>query len=299
METGTAHILVVDDEINNREIICEILEDEGYEFSMAENGAVALEMLNADPEKFDVILLDRMMPVLGGMEVLAEVKSDPILRHCPVILQTARAAKDEILEGIKAGAYYYLAKPFEDEMLLSIVKSAVEERSKFVAVRDKLNNCTETMGCMDEAAFRFQGLEEIQHISFLLATACPEAEKVINGLTELMINAVEHGNLGIAYEEKSRLLEAGNWKDEVKRRMEQDENKSKYAQVKFQRKDNEIEIKITDQGKGFDWQKYMAFDPERATDNHGRGIAMANCLSFSRVEYEGAGNVVKAYITED
>ncbi|HLD95062.1 MAG TPA: response regulator, partial [Alphaproteobacteria bacterium] len=53
-------------------------------------------------------------------------------------------------------------------------------------------------------------------------------------------------------------------------------------------------IRIKDQGNGFDWKKYLELSPERATDPHGRGIAMAKTLSFSRLEYQGCGNEVVA-----
>jgi anti-sigma regulatory factor (Ser/Thr protein kinase) len=60
------------------------------------------------------------------------------------------------------------------------------------------------------------------------------------------------------------------------------------------RRGGEIEVTITDEGKGFDWNPFLDFDPDRAYDLNGRGIAMARMLGFESLEYQGAGNVVVA-----
>ena len=80
MSEYEAHILVVDDEPHNLEIICEYLDEFDYRLSTAENGTQAWEMLSADPGNYDVIILDRMMPEMGGMEVLQKIQDDAILK---------------------------------------------------------------------------------------------------------------------------------------------------------------------------------------------------------------------------
>jgi len=64
--------------------------------------------------------------------------------------------------------------------------------------------------------------------------------------------------------------------------------------VIFEKKKNTYYLQITDQGKGFNWKSFMEFDPSRASDNHGRGIAMANMIAFDRLVYNEAGNQVTA-----
>ena len=118
-------VLVVDDEIFNLEILSEYLSDEGYNVVSAEDGSKAWALLEGAPERFDVVLLDRMMPHMNGMEVLERIKGHPQLNMLPVVMQTAKAAPQDILEGLEAGAYYYLTKPFDKETMLAIVKTAV------------------------------------------------------------------------------------------------------------------------------------------------------------------------------
>lgn len=290
------HILIVDDEVHNLEIISEVLQDEDFTLTEANNGATAWKILEQAPELYDVILLDRMMPGIDGLEVLEKIKRHEILKYCPVILQTAKSDKTDIIEGIKAGAYYYLTKPFDDQMLLSIVRSAVEERSHYLSMMIMLDENNKSLGLMNVAQFRFRDIDEAQRLSSLLAKACPQPEQIINGLSELMINAIEHGNLGITYDEKSTLLEQDGLQTEIRQRLSDDKYKHKYANVDFQRSEEKLEIFITDQGEGFNWKKYISFDPERATHSHGRGIAMANYTTFAEVEYQGKGNIVKVTI---
>jgi anti-sigma regulatory factor (Ser/Thr protein kinase) len=120
---------------------------------------------------------------------------------------------------------------------------------------------------------------------------------VLPGLAELMINAVEHGNLEIGYERKSQLLESGTWKEEIARRLEDEKYWERSAEAVLSRKEDGIYFVVTDQGEGFNWQRYMMIDPSRAGDNHGRGIAQANAVSFDKLAYNAKGNQVVAFVS--
>ena len=291
------HILIVDDEPFNVEIVIELLEEEGvYRISSAEDGDVALAMMEAEPESFDVVLLDRMMPNMNGMDVLLKMKQHDVLRYCPVIFQTAKTSATDISEGLGAGAHYYLTKPFDEDVLLSVVKTAVRDRMQYKDMKASLDTNKVLMGLLKTASFEFRTIDEARSLAALLCNACPDPEKVIMGLTELMVNAIEHGNLGITYDEKSELNRQGIWNDEVEKRLTLSEYSQHQASIDFQLTDEMIKITIKDQGQGFDWQAYMDFDPNRVMDNHGRGIAIANKMSFSSVEYIGCGNEVCAQL---
>jgi len=144
--------------------------------------------------------------------------------------------------------------------------------------------------------FRFQTLDQARVLASTLAGGTPEPERVVTGLSELFVNAVEHGNLAIDYDTKSELQESGGWLDEINRRLELPEYSDRYATVEVEMRDESIGWKITDEGAGFDWQKYVELDPERAFDSHGRGIVMSKLMSFDRLHYEGPGNVAVAEI---
>ncbi len=112
------------------------------------------------------------------------------------------------------------------------------------------------------------------------------------GLNELLVNAVEHGNLGISYAEKTTLVLEGGLVDEIGRRLSLLENQEKWGYLSFETAEDELRVLIKDEGQGFDWRPYLELSPERTTHPHGRGIATSRLASFTAVEYAGCGNEV-------
>ena len=120
-----AKILVVDDEQNIREILVEILVDAGHEAIEAGNGGVALE--KASHEHPDIILLDLIMPVMDGLQVLARLKRDHATERIPVVLLTAVPADHAESEALKFGVTHYLTKPWKRSTLELAIKVALHE----------------------------------------------------------------------------------------------------------------------------------------------------------------------------
>ncbi len=296
MEKLPTTLLVVDDEDFNLEIIQEYLDDVDYALVTASNGKEAWSILEADPGRFSAVLLDRMMPEMNGMEVLSKIKGHGELQLLPVIIQSAAASKQDISEGLLGGAYYYLTKPFDRNVLKSIVSAAIDDFHHISSLREEVRSGASVVNLMKSGFFRFQNISDGKHLATFLANSCPDPKRVVTGLSELLLNSIEHGNLGITYDEKSELNIQGNWMNEVERRLELAENREKYAEIDFYADESVIRIKITDQGDGFDWREYMEFDPRRVYDNHGRGIAMANKLSFDNLEYLNKGNEVEVTV---
>lgn len=291
---SAACVLVVDDEPLNVEILTEVLGEAGYETVSANDGLQGWKALQAQPERFDGVLLDRMMPNMNGMELLARIKSSTAHSMLPVILQTARTAKEDIIDGLSAGAWYYLCKPFDDQTLLAVVKTATDDYQRYRKVMRQAATSARTLKLLSKGEFKFRTLEEARDLAGLLSNAVENGDRLAIGLIELFLNAVEHGNLAIGYKQKSVLNLNGTWDLEIERRMALSENASKFVQVLFERMKHEVHFRIRDQGQGFDWASYLQFSPERAFDSHGRGIALARNLSFSRLEYQGCGNEVLA-----
>ena len=290
--------LVVDDERMNREVVIANLRASGYETVAAEDGQQAWLTLNAAPDDFDVILLDRRMPRMDGMELLAKLKGDNRLKHIPVIMQTAQASSEDVVEGIKAGVYYYLAKPLDRQLLLSVTASAIEEHQRYLRLRDDVAKRTTAMILMDKGVFHFRTLEEANNLAVSLARACPRSAHLVVGLSEIFTNAIEHGNLGITFEEKARLLAEKRLRKQVDALLDAPQNRDKRVTVTFRRQPGEVRITVQDEGLGFDWRRYMELDPSRAFAAHGRGIAMARQLSFDTLEYRDPGNEVTCIIRE-
>ncbi|MDH5355676.1 MAG: response regulator, partial [Gammaproteobacteria bacterium] len=218
MKSKRPHILVVDDEEDNRNIITEYLQDDEFRFSMAEDGAIAWEILQQNPGEYDLILLDIMMPKLDGLELLARLKAHQALEQIPVILQTTRGEKYDIANGIEAGAFYYLTKPFHEEVLRSIVQTAISDHRKYLELKAEVDLGGGFSDMMRSGHFVFKTLESSRAIIHFLARACPQPSRVVNGLSELITNAIEHGNLQITYQQKTALIEHETWLQEIESR---------------------------------------------------------------------------------
>ena len=289
-------ILVVDDEPIGRETLAENLSEEGYAVVEAESGEAAWRLIDATPERFDAILLDRMMPDMDGIEILRRVKLRPDMTHVPVIMQTGMTADADVLEGLQAGAYYYLTKPFSADTLLAIVAAATRDYRGHKELAEAVQRQSSTLSCLVQARFVFNTPEEARNLAALAANAAPDPGRVALGLSELMLNAVEHGNLAIGYDQKSKLIEEGCLHEEIERLLALPAFSARHAEVEIERSDSELAFVIRDQGAGFDWQAYLEMSPERAFDTHGRGIAMSRLISFDNIEYRGRGNEVRAVI---
>ena len=290
-------ILVVDDEPVNLKIIHAILEGPEYRLDLAEDGGVGWARLQDETVVYDLVILDRMMPVMDGIALLKKLKALPRYRNVPVVMQTAAAAPEQVAEGLAAGAYYYLTKPYEPDALLAIVKAALEIRGLSKSHARGVRESRLVQPLLTSVAFRFRLIEEAEMLAALLAQYCPNPENAIIGLGELLVNAVEHGNLEVSYAQKARLKWENIWEEEIERRLLLPQYRDRSASVHMEQGAAELVFTIGDAGRGFDWRGYLDFAAERAFDPNGRGIAMAKKLSFSSLEYQGDGSTVVARIS--
>jgi DNA-binding response OmpR family regulator len=290
-------ILAVDDEFVNLMIIEETLSQDGYTIVTADDGESAWQKMHE--QTFDLIILDRVMPRLDGLELLKRIKANPQWQAMPVIMQTAAGTQQQVLEGIEAGAYYYLTKPYKPKVLSTLVKTVVTELTEKIRLAEASSQLFGMLALFERGELRFRTLDEARSIAAGFGALCRQISPSADvGLLELLINSVEHGNLGITYDEKSTLRMEDRWEQEVEQRLKAEPWASRSTTVRYSRSEAGIELTITDEGDGFDWQRYLTFDPDRAFDSHGRGIAMANLMSFSSLEYQGKGNVVVARINK-
>lgn len=283
-------ILAVDDDPGILLVIRTVLEGAGYRVFTAADGEEARARLDQCPERFSAILLDWEMPRLTGIDLLGWIKEQRGLQDIPVVMETAMDSPEQIRTGIDAGAFYYLTKPFEPSLLLSIVNAALEEFRYRTTFTKMLQDCGNPFRTLMDGTFRFRSLEDGERLALWIANACPDPEDAAL-IVELMTNAVEHGNLGIGYNEKTVLVEKGTWRREIERRLALPESAAKHVEVQVKRNPENFTVLVEDTGPGFDFEKYLVFDETRAFDNHGRGIVMAGMAM--QLEYLGKGNRVR------
>lgn len=123
---GSARILVVDDNSTNRNMLCRRLQRQGYAVDEARHGSEALDLLAS--EDFDLVLLDIMMPVMDGFEVLARLKADRRMRSIPVVIISALDEIDSVVRALEMGAEDYLFKPFDPVLLRARIGALLEKK---------------------------------------------------------------------------------------------------------------------------------------------------------------------------
>ncbi len=121
-------LLVVDDNEMNRDILGRRLQRQGYRVTMAVDGRQALEFIRE--ETFDLVLLDIMLPVMNGYEVLEEMRADQALSQIPVIITTALDESDGKAKCLELGAEDYLTKPFNPVLLKSRIGDCLERHRR-------------------------------------------------------------------------------------------------------------------------------------------------------------------------
>ena len=164
-------ILVVDDEPNYLVVLSELLKDEGFEVITAQKGEDGFKILQ--DTDVDLVITDMRMPGMDGLELLKAVKS--YNKHLPVIMITAFGEVEKAVVAMKAGAYNYLAKPFNNEELLLNIRKAIEHYSLL----------RENLRLRDEARVRYGFAsivgknEKMQEIYHLIEKVAPTSASVL------------------------------------------------------------------------------------------------------------------------
>jgi CheY-like chemotaxis protein len=288
-------VLVVDDEGHIRSVVREYLSAVGIEVTCASGGEEALEVFML--ERPTVVLTDVRMPGMDGIELLGTIKD-----LCPataVIVMTGVAGEHSAVKILRAGAAYYIRKPFALADLERLVRKCLswfepdmdtesaypflEQESLGFRVSNDLAAVTPVVQFLWRRSRRATG------DAFAIPFRC--------GLEEVVINAIEHGNLGIRFEEKARALAKNSYWELVGERAAQPEYRDRAVRLEYVRDRKGIRCRVTDEGDGFDWRKWCR--PGRVDElpgANGRGIFLAR-IHFDGLSYNEAGN--EATVTWD
>lgn len=286
-------VLVADDDRIIRTLLAGVLEDNGYTVMEAADGQDAYSILSKQPGSIDAALLDRNMPGLDGLSLVRLMKQNKDLANLPVIMVTGASKPEEVREGLNAGVFYYLTKPVERTVVSAVVSSAVTEGRRRRNFSRQLQQHS-GLAMLQQGIFTCQTCAGAEQLATHLAPLFPQPARAINGIAALLLNAVEHGLLGIGYTRKGELLSTGGWATEVAAREAKSENTNKHVRVVIERAPTLTRLTVADPGPGFDWRSYLDFSHERATAQHGRGIAQARASGFDKLAYNPTGNIVQA-----
>lgn len=158
------HVLVVDDAAINRRLLERALRVDGYDVTLAVNGRDALTALRTGDQAIDVVVLDILMPVLDGYATLETIKTDPALRHLPVIMITAVEELESAVRCIDLGAADYLPKPFNPAFLRARIGSSMalkRMRDQELEYLEQVERVTDAAVSIEAGAFELDGIDAV------------------------------------------------------------------------------------------------------------------------------------------
>jgi two-component system, chemotaxis family, chemotaxis protein CheY len=118
-------ILIADDDPISLATLKKTLSEAGFSSALAQDGRKAWEMLSQNPQEFVLVIADRMMPHLHGMDLLLKMRQHPQLLNIPLAIITGEAEKQEVIAALQAGVFDFLYKPLDKDVLVAMVKKAI------------------------------------------------------------------------------------------------------------------------------------------------------------------------------
>lgn len=175
----------------------------------------------------------------------------------------------------------------------AVTRAVLSYHTRVNDLSEEVKQRTSAIGNIIAGSFMFRTLEEARNLATMLALACPRPDVAAVGLVELLVNAVEHGNLEIGWDLKSKLLQEGRWTEEISYRLRGKHFGGRIAQVDFKRIGDRVEVTVEDEGEGFDYAPFLDGTNKKRSLYHGRGIMFAREMAFDAIEYSGKGNKVQ------
>jgi DNA-binding response OmpR family regulator len=284
-------VLAVDDEEPVRRLLTDYLQRLGYEAITVKNGAEAIDQIGQRPP--DVVMTDILMQPMSGLELVRRLRTEhPDLG---IVVFTGYSSEEMVIEALRAGATDFLKKPFTMRSLDRVIQSALRFSGR--AARTEAD-VVHLIG--EEKRMRLPNDPEL--ITGAINQLLQNARKVLNrehlrelnvALYEVILNAMEHGNLEISREEKANHLGAGDYLAFLKSRMMEDRVAQRGVDILYRMDRWGLHFEIKDQGPGFDWKKeaLRQCDLGGCLDASGRGLILAR-FYVDRMEFNDAGNTV-------
>jgi hypothetical protein len=239
----------------------------------------------ADPEKADVICLDVSDLDIGEAHRAAFAA---VRTGLPVIAEVAAGDHERAQAMLAAGCVHALDAAGSDGTRSSVLACAARMSSRWSSRAASRH----ARVLLRSSVLACRTPDEAYDMAGVLSALFAMPQTAMTGLVELLMNAIEHGNLEIDHDEKTALMHSGTLYDEIERRLAAPRYRDRKVTVRVERSDDGSgTILIRDQGRGFDWRAHLA---ALAGDyaGRGRGIALARELSFPDLEFHDPGNQV-------
>jgi len=288
-------ILVVDDQEDILRFLVDVLEGEGYEVLTASDGVAALEQYRQHRPAFT--LTDISMPGLSGLDLLRQIKAfNP---EAAVMLMTGAGSEGFAIEALRGGAVNYFNKPVDINELTTTLQ-------RYAPLASGYDFEHYAGDFLSEEQLRFELRNDIAQVNHVVQMIVTHARTIFPlsllftlrfGLYEMIINAIEHGNLGITYADKSHALEGNQLAELIRERANEPDRIGTRVRIACQISPEGLRCRIRDEGQGFNHSMYSSVsDPaslfeQMGTSLHGRGILLTR-LQFDEMTFNDTGNEV-------
>lgn len=288
-----AKVLIVEQDASSMNQVADYVRAIGFSATTAANIAEADEVISGMKGGFDAIIINWAYADDAALRWIKETSKGGVGGYTPII---AMIDANQVQSAMDAGIIYYLTKPVAQGLLHTVIDTVLQDAQRQNNISEAWRRQRASFDMIETCSFSLSTLEQAEDVACVIASFFPNPQRVLIGITELMTNAIEHGNLGIGYERKKQLLQEDRWQYEIQARLNLPENKTKNIQAIFQRTAKGCYVSIKDQGAGFDWRSHLRLSLSRAGEHHGRGIALANLISFDNLGYNEQGNQVTAFV---
>lgn len=238
-----------------------------------------------------VIVTGRLIDVLSD---LLTIRDEPSLAHVPVLTVLSQGREEQIAACVRSGAFYCFLEPVDRALLGAMLRAASAVVSPKVEPDPALAVFVQSLPHVKEIVLSVRSLADAQLVSAFVSELCPQPARQALGVSEMLLNAIEHGSLEISGEEKAALVRDGKFHGAVAERALDPRFADREVTVWLRRSADHVEIVCEDQGPGFDWkglESAVSADPDAPC---GRGIALSRALAFDSLEFLGRGNVAVA-----
>jgi len=282
-------ILIVDDQDLVRTVLAKLIRKAGYGALTAADGEEAIELYRL--QNPTLVISDIKMPRMNGLALLKEIKK--IDERALVILITGFGNEEILLQALRGGAINFFKKPLNVEELIDVINHAVRHREALhtseLATESFVEEEKRFVLCPGSANL----LPVINQLTLNFGVLFPDAE-IINlkiGIEEMINNAIEHGCLGIGFEEKNTALRGGTYHELVRQKLDDLKDSTRRVHIDSRVGAEGVRIVIRDDGDGFSWKNLPDLSKENLLQYNGRGIFLTK-IFFDRVEYNQKGNEV-------
>lgn len=284
-------VLIVEDDSASLSYLEIILGKEGLNYKTATNGEEGLALFKE--YKPHIVLTDINMANMNGIELLAAIKkSQP---QTIVIMLTAYNSEDYVIEAMRFGANNYLKKPIFRDNIIGLLR-------KYKNIILSRNTHTKIQSFVKKHSFTMEIGNEMELLPYIINHLIESVDLIFKedecmgirlGLDEIIINAIEHGNLNISYIEKTQAIKNNALEKLHENRRNSPEHKDKKVTISFELNENYCEWTIKDQGKGFNPSLIPNPILTESTESlHGRGIFITQ-FQFDEMEYSENGTKVR------